>query len=59
MYGGISPAVGRDPLLVEAYYQISVNEFFTLTPAIIYADNDSNLGTDDNFYGVLRTTFEF
>lgn len=59
VYGGVSPAVGRDPLLVEAYYQISVNEFFTLTPAVIYADNDSGVGQDDNFYGVFRATFEF
>ncbi len=59
VYGGISPAVGRDPLLVEAYYQISVNEFFTFIPAVIYADNDSGVGEDDNIYGALRATFEF
>lgn len=59
IYGGVSPAVGRDPLLVEAYYQISVNEFFTFTPAIIYADNDSDVGQDDNLYGALRATFAF
>ncbi|MFK8186274.1 MAG: iron uptake porin, partial [Phormidesmis sp.] len=41
IYGGISPSVSRDPLLVEAYYQVNVNEYLTLTPAIIYADNDS------------------
>jgi len=59
IYGGVSPAVGRDPLLVEAYYQISMNEFFTLTPALIYADNDSGVGQDDSFYGALRATFDF
>ena len=59
VYGGISPAVGRDPLLVEAYYKVDVNEYFTLTPAVIYADNDTGVGTDDNFYGALRATFKF
>ncbi|MFK8182125.1 MAG: carbohydrate porin, partial [Phormidesmis sp.] len=59
IYGGISPSVSRDPLLVEAYYQVNVNEYLTLTPAIIYADNDSGVGEDDNFYGALRATFEF
>ncbi len=59
VYGGISPAINRDPLLIEAYYQIAVNEFFTFTPAVIYADNDSGVGNDDNFYGALRATFRF
>ena len=59
VYGGISPAVGRDPLLVEAYYQISVNEPFTFTPAVVYADNDSGVGDDNNFYAVVRATFAF
>lgn len=59
VYGGISPALDRDPLLVEAYYAVNVNEFFTFTPAVIYADNDSGNGDDDNFYGALRATFRF
>ncbi len=59
VYGGISPSLNRDPLLVEAYYQIAVNEFFTFTPAVIYADNDSGIGNQDNFYGALRATFKF
>ena len=59
VYGGISPARNRDPLLVEAYYKIDVNEYFTLTPAVIYADNDSGVGEQDNFYGALRATFNF
>lgn len=59
IYGGISPSVDRDPLLVEAYYKIAVNEFFTFTPAVIYADNDSGVGTTDNVYGALRATFKF
>lgn len=59
VYGGISPSVNRDPLLVEAYYAVAVNEFFTFTPAVIYADNDSGVGDDNNFYGALRATFQF
>ncbi|MGB3768319.1 MAG: iron uptake porin [Phormidesmis sp.] len=59
VYGGISPALNRDPLLVEAYYKINVNEFFSLTPAVIYADNDSGVGNQENLYGVLRTSFSF
>lgn len=59
VYGGISPSLNRDPLLVEAYYAVAVNEFFTFTPAVIYADNDSGIGDDNNFYGALRATFQF
>ncbi len=62
VYGGISPVLGNpdiEPLLVEAYYQIAVNEFFTFTPAVIYADNDTGVGEEDNFYGALRASFRF
>ncbi|MEL6903005.1 MAG: porin, partial [Cyanobacteria bacterium J06606_4] len=59
IYGGVSPAMGRDPLLVEAYYKLDVNEFFTVTPAVIYTDNDSDVGDDSNFYGAVRASFSF
>jgi len=59
LYGGVSPDLDDDPLLVEAYYDIAVNEFFSLTPALIYADNDSGSGQDDNVYGAVRATFKF
>ncbi|MGB3765056.1 MAG: carbohydrate porin, partial [Phormidesmis sp.] len=59
VYGGISPSIARDPLLVEAYYQIAVNEFFTFTPAVIYADNDGAGDNSENVYGALRATFSF
>ncbi len=59
VYGGISPALNRDPLLVEAYYKINVNEFFSFTPTIIYADNDSGVGDQENLYGALRASFSF
>ena len=59
VYGGISPALNRDPLLVEAYYRINVNEFFSFTPAVIYTDNDSGVGDQENVYGALRASFSF
>ncbi|NJM96825.1 MAG: iron uptake porin [Phormidesmis sp. RL_2_1] len=59
VYGGISPDLATDPLLIEGYYQINVNEFFTLTPAIIYTDNDSGSTDDTAIYGAIRTTFSF
>lgn len=59
LYGGVSPNEFRDPVLVEAYYQIGVNEFFTFTPAVIYADNDGDGDESENVYGALRATFSF
>lgn len=59
VYGGISPSQNRDPLLVEAYYEIAVNEFFTFTPAVIYTDSDGGSGDDTALYGALRATFKF
>ncbi|MEO0767873.1 MAG: iron uptake porin [Cyanobacteria bacterium J06649_4] len=59
LYGGISPAVGRDPLLVEAYYRLSVNEFLSVTPALIYTDSGAAVNNADNVYGALRATFSF
>ena len=58
VYGAITSQDDQDPLVVEAYYQIAVNEFFTFTPAVIYADNDTN-DDGDNFYGALRASFRF
>ena len=59
VYGGVSPAQGRDPVLVEAYYEINVNEFFSFTPAVIYTDNDSDGDETDNVYGAVRAQFRF
>jgi hypothetical protein len=59
IYGGISPALDRDPLLVEAYYKIAVNQYFTFTPAVIYSDNDGGGGSQEAVYGALRATFRF
>lgn len=59
IYGGISPDINRDPLLVEAYYNMTVNEFFTLTPAVIYTDNNGNADDSNNVYGAVRASFSF
>ncbi|MEO1621619.1 MAG: iron uptake porin [Cyanobacteria bacterium J06632_3] len=59
LYGGISPAIGRDPLLLEAYYRLSVNEFFSVTPALIYTDSDAAVDNADNLYGAVRARFSF
>ncbi len=59
VYGAVSPSLIRDPLLVEAYYEINVNEFFTFTPAVIYADNDSGNADDTSLYGAVRASFRF
>lgn len=59
IYGGISPAFNRNPWLIEAYYKFDANEFLSFTPALIYADNDSGVGNDNNLYGAIRATFRF
>ena len=60
VYGGISPSIDEDPVLVEAYYEVNVNEFFTFTPAVIYSESDTDGGGDDSaVYGALRATFNF
>ncbi|MEM8505955.1 MAG: iron uptake porin [Cyanobacteria bacterium P01_D01_bin.1] len=58
LYGTILPDSDDEPLVVEAYYQLALNEFFSVTPAVIYADNDS--GEDsENIYGAIRANFNF
>ena len=47
-----------DPYMIEGYWGIPVNQFLTVTPAIIYGDLDSG-GDSENFYGALRATFSF
>lgn len=66
-YAGVSPffpngdiAEDRDPFVAEVYYEVALNEFFTLTPAVIYSDpNQPGDGFGDSLYGVLRSTFRF
>ncbi len=47
-----------DPYMVEGYWQIPVNRFLSLTPAVVYGDLDTG-GSDTNWYGALRATFKF
>lgn len=64
LYGGVQPVKTSDerpsnnPLLVEAYYAINVNEFFTLTPSVTYTDY-SDANNEDNLYGAIRANFNF
>ncbi len=44
-----------DPYMIEGYYEVPVNKFLTITPALIYGDLD--VADGDNFYGALRATF--
>ncbi|NJN22068.1 MAG: iron uptake porin [Leptolyngbya sp. RL_3_1] len=55
-----SLAANTNPYMVEGYYEIPVNQFLTITPALIYGDLDT-VGTadTDNFYGAIRATFKF
>jgi hypothetical protein len=59
IYGGVQPEQeDRGPLIFEAYYKMNVNEFFTFTPSVVYAD-DPNADDGDNLYGALRASFQF
>jgi hypothetical protein len=51
--------LANDPYMIEGYYSIPVNEFLTLTPALIYGDLGAGAANEDNFYGALRATFSF
>jgi hypothetical protein len=62
--GGATLARDNNPLLIEAYYEMPLNQSLTITPAIIYGDanvvNPGGSRTDDTgFYGVVRGTFRF
>jgi hypothetical protein len=63
IYGGRTPNTfsspsGPVPYVVEGYYQFSVNQFLSLTPAIIYGNLDLP-GNSDGVYGVIRATFRY
>ena len=45
-----------DTFVAEAYYSLPVNKYWSLTPAVLYADPD---GSSDELYGVIRSTFNF
>lgn len=49
-----------DPIIIEAFYAMKLNQYLTITPAVIYADPDGVDGNDEEgVIGVLRTTFKF
>jgi Carbohydrate-selective porin, OprB family/S-layer homology domain len=45
-----------DDITAEGYYDMKINNFFSLTPAVLYVDPD---GADSELYGVIRTTLRF
>lgn len=59
-YADLVAVAGADPYMIEGYYEIPVNQFLTVTPALIYGDLGLPGGVDDsNFYGAIRATFSF
>ncbi|MDJ0706806.1 MAG: iron uptake porin [Leptolyngbyaceae cyanobacterium MO_188.B28] len=62
VYGGQAPTYdGDEPFFVEGFYEVPISEYLTITPAVLYAEeNDINsVGLEDSLYGVIRATFEF
>jgi len=61
VYGGQAPDFDDEPFFIEGFYEVAVNEYLTITPAVLYAeDNDFNGDdVDDSLYGVIRATFRF
>ncbi|MEL7504896.1 MAG: iron uptake porin [Cyanobacteria bacterium J06554_6] len=45
-----------DVFFAEGYYELAVNEFWTVTPALLYSEDDDD---DSAFYGIIRSTFQF
>ena len=45
-----------DDFIAEAYFSVDVNQYWSLTPAVLYVDPD---GDDEEIYGVIRSTFSF
>ena len=52
-----------DPSMFEVYLGVPVNEFLTITPAVIYGDLDTGTNADpedgSQWYGAVRATFSF
>ena len=46
-----------DNEVLEGYYSAKINEFWTVTPAVVYGNLDGN--DNDALYGVIRSTFSF
>ena len=52
------PDFDDDPFMAEVYYDVPLNQFLNITPAIIYGDLDEG-GDDESFYAAIRATFRF
>ena len=64
IYVGQAPSFDDDePFYAEGFYDIEVNEFLTITPAVLWAEeNDFHVNDDvdrPSVYGVVRATFRF
>lgn len=63
VYGGQAPDYdGDEPFYVEGYYEVPISEYLTITPSVLYAEeNDFTTGDelDESIYGVIRATFRF
>ena len=64
VYVGQSPSYTEDePFYAEGFYDIEVSDFLTITPAILYAEennlNDDFDNTSASLYGVIRASFKF
>ena len=63
VYVGQAPSYEEDePFFAEAYYEMELNEFLSITPAILYAEentfNDPQVDSS-SVYGVVRAVFRF
>ena len=63
VYVGQAPTYEEDePFFAEAYYEMELNEYLSITPAILYAEenniNDSRVDSS-SVYGVVRAVFRF
>ncbi|MDJ0706805.1 MAG: iron uptake porin [Leptolyngbyaceae cyanobacterium MO_188.B28] len=63
VYVGQAPSYEEDePFFAEAYYEMELNEFLSITPAILYAEentiNSANVESS-SVYGTIRAVFKF
>ena len=63
VYAGQAPSYEEDePFFAEAYYEMELNEFLSITPAILYAEQNTFNATrveGSSVYGVVRAVFRF
>jgi hypothetical protein len=66
IYGGESPGnfqsnSGSYPYVIEGYWEVPINEYLAISPAIIYGNlaTGDPVGTTGSWYGVIRTTFRY